>query len=127
MSDTTTRGIRIRVSPSYVSEQSDPEEERYLFAYHIRIDNEGDEAVRLISRHWLITDGDGNNSDVQGLGVVGEQPHLGPGESYEYSSACPLPTPVGTMQGSFHMVLDSGEEFDAEIQPFTLAVPKSLH
>lgn len=127
MSDTTTRGVRIRAVPSYVPEQSDPEEGRYLFAYHITIHNTGSEPVRLISRHWVITDGDGDTSEVDGLGVVGEQPHLAPGESYEYSSACPLPTPVGTMHGHFHMLSDDGEQFDALIAPFTLALPRALH
>lgn len=127
MSVTTTRGVRIRAVPSYVAEQSDPDEGRYLFAYHISIENHGTEPVTLISRHWLITDGDGDASEVDGLGVVGEQPHLAPGESFEYTSACPLPTPVGTMQGHFLMRTDGGEEFDAQIAPFTLALPRALH
>lgn len=127
MSETITRGIRIRVAPSYVPEQSSPDEERYLFAYHITIENQGQEAVRLISRHWIITDGDGDTSEVEGLGVVGAQPHLAPGEIFEYTSACPLPTPVGTMQGSYRMVTDGGDEFEAMINPFTLAIPQALN
>mgnify|MGYP000262402495 CR=1 FL=1 len=127
MSDTTTRNIQVRVAPSYVPEQSEPEEDRYLFAYHVRIENQSDQAVRLISRHWIITDGDGDVSEVRGQGVVGEQPHLQPGEAFEYTSACPLPTPVGTMQGSFQMITDEGESFDAEIAPFTLALPGALN
>ena len=127
MSDTTTRGIRIRAVPSYVPEQSNPDEDRYLFAYHISVQNNGDEPVRLISRHWVITDGDGNGSEVEGLGVVGEQPNLLPGAVFEYTSACPLPTPVGTMHGSFRMLTESGAEFDALIDAFTLAVPRALH
>lgn len=127
MSETTTRGLRIRAVPSYVPEQSDPEEGRYLFAYHISIENAGSEPVRLISRHWIITDGDGDTSEVDGLGVVGEQPELQPGQSFEYTSACPLPTPVGTMHGSFRMVTQSGEQFDALINAFTLAIPRALN
>ena len=127
MSKTTTRHITVKVAPSYVPEQSEPEEERYLFAYHVKIENEGETAVRLISRHWVITDGDGDESEVRGQGVVGEQPHLQPGESFEYTSACPLPTPVGTMHGSFQMITDAGEAFDADIAPFTLALPGALN
>ncbi len=127
MSETTTRGVCIRAVPSYVPEQSNPDEGRYLFAYHIQIENKGSEKVRLISRHWVITDGDGDSSEVEGLGVVGEQPELTPGQLFEYTSACPLPTPVGTMHGSFHMVSESGEEFDALIDAFTLAIPRALH
>lgn len=127
MSETVTRGVCIRAVPSYVPEQSNADEGRYLFAYHISIENRGEEPVRLISRHWVITDGDGDTSEVEGLGVVGEQPHLQPGQSYEYTSACPLPTPVGTMHGSFRMVSESGDEFDALISAFTLAVPRALN
>ncbi len=121
MSVTTTRNIRIRVAPCYVPEESEPEDERYLF------ENLGEEPVRLISRHWIITDGDGDESEVRGQGVVGEQPHLQPGEQFEYTSACPLPTPVGTMQGSYQMITDGGEAFDAMIDPFTLAQPGALN
>lgn len=127
MSETVTRGVSIRAVPSYVPEQSNPDEGRYLFAYHIRIENRGEESVRLISRHWIITDGDGDSSEVEGLGVVGEQPNLAPGQKYEYTSACPMPTPVGTMHGSFRMVSESGEEFDALINAFTLAIPRALN
>ncbi|MDX1497954.1 MAG: Co2+/Mg2+ efflux protein ApaG [Salinisphaeraceae bacterium] len=127
MSETTTRGLRIRARPSYVPEQSSPEEGRYLFAYHISIENGGNETVRLLSRHWIITDGDGDTSEVEGQGVVGEQPELQPGQSFEYTSACPLPTPVGTMHGSFRMVTESGEQFDALINAFTLAIPGALN
>ena len=127
MSETITRGVYIRAVPSYVSEQSNPDEGQYLFAYHITIENRGKEPVRLISRHWIITDGDGDTSEVEGLGVIGEQPNLRPGQKFEYTSACPLPTPVGTMHGSFRMISDSGEEFDALIDAFTLAIPRALH
>ncbi len=127
MSVTTTRKIRIRVAPSYVPEESEPDDERFLFAYHVNIENIGDVPVRLISRHWIITDGDGDESEVRGQGVVGEQPHLQPGEKFEYTSACPLPTPVGTMQGSFQMITDTGDTFEAMINPFTLAQPGALN
>lgn len=127
MSETVTQGVCIRAVPTYVPEQSNPEEGRYLFAYHISIENHGNESVKLISRHWIITDGDGDTSEVEGMGVVGEQPKLEPGQSFEYTSACPLPTPVGTMHGSFRMVSESGEEFDALINAFTLAIPRALN
>lgn len=127
MSVTTTRHIRIRVAPCYVPEESEPDEDRFLFAYHVKIENQGEVPVRLISRHWVITDGDGDESEVRGQGVVGEQPHLQPGEAFEYTSACPLPTPVGTMHGSFQMITDDGEAFDAIIRPFTLALPGALN
>lgn len=127
MSDTTTRGIRIKVAPRYIPEQSDPNSGKYLFAYHIVIENRGAETVQLLSRHWIITDGDGDRAEVKGEGVVGEKPRLAPGEQYEYTSACPLATPVGTMQGSFHMVTGEGDRFDARIDPFRLSLPGILH
>lgn len=128
MSDTLTRGIRILVRPRYVEEQSDPEAQRWLFAYHVTIRNEGEETVQLISRHWIITNGQGQSEDVRGPGVVGHQPVLAPGEHFEYTSACPLETPVGTMHGSFRMsVSATGETFDARISPFRLAVPQVLN
>jgi len=127
MSDTTTRGVRIQINPSYVPEQSVPGQNRYLFAYHVRISNVGEESVKLTDRHWVITNGDGKVEDVRGPGVVGQQPRLKPGDAFEYTSACPLDTPVGTMQGSFLMRLDSGERFEAEISPFLLAVPRILN
>lgn len=128
MSNTLTRGIRILVQPSYVPEQSDPDAGQYLFAYHIRIRNEGAQTVQLLSRHWVITNGEGRVEQVRGPGVVGQQPVLKPGEEFEYSSACPLNTPVGTMHGEFNMrVQDSGEKFDARIEPFRLALPRILN
>jgi ApaG protein len=125
--ETVTRGIRITVQPEYMPDRSDPGANNFLFAYHITIHNEGDVPVKLLSRHWIITDGSGKQEQVRGPGVVGEQPHLQPGEGFRYTSACPLPTPVGSMQGSFQMVTDSGEAFDAAIRPFTLASPGTLH
>jgi ApaG protein len=128
MSDTTTRGVRIIARPRFVPEQSDPDKSQWLFAYHITIRNEGEQTVQLLSRHWVITNGEGKAEEVRGAGVVGYQPVLKPGEEFQYTSGCPLPTPVGTMHGEFNMVLpDSGEKFDALIDPFRLAVPKALN
>ena len=128
MSETTTRGVRIVVRPRFVPEQSDPGAGQWLFAYHITIQNVGDQAVQLLSRHWVITNGEGQVEEVRGAGVVGQQPLLKPGEEFQYTSGCPLTTPVGTMHGEFNMVVaDSGEKFDARIQPFRLAVPKLLN
>lgn len=128
MSDTVTRGVRIIVRPRYVAEQSDPATDQYLFAYHITIRNEGDETVQLLSRHWVITDGEGKVEEVRGPGVVGYQPILKPGEDFQYTSGCPLTTPIGTMHGEFQMVVQSsGEAFDARIEPFRLAVPRVLN
>ena len=128
MSDTTTRGVRILVRPRFIPEQSDPDNGQWLFAYHITIRNTGEQTVQLISRHWVITNGEGKVEEVRGPGVVGYQPVLKPGEEFEYTSGCPLTTPVGTMHGEFNMVVqDSGETFDARIEPFRLAVPKALN
>ncbi|HYM62679.1 MAG TPA: Co2+/Mg2+ efflux protein ApaG [Thermoanaerobaculia bacterium] len=123
MSDTTTRGIRIQVESFYVEERSEPRERYFFFAYRVRISNTGTETVQLISREWIITDSDGNVERVQGPGVVGEQPTLAPGETFEYTSYCPLRTDVGSMQGAYFMRTAAGETFRAEIDPFTLAVP----
>lgn len=128
MSDTVTRGVRIVVRPQYVPEQSDVEEGRYLFAYHITIRNEGTDTVQLVSRHWVITNGQGHVEEVRGPGVVGYQPTLQPGQEFQYTSACPLDTPVGTMHGEFSMVVQpGGEAFDARIEAFRLAVPRALN
>ncbi|MGM0574776.1 MAG: Co2+/Mg2+ efflux protein ApaG [Myxococcota bacterium] len=127
MSDQSTRGIRVQVESLYVPERSAPERDHYFFAYRVQIRNESDEAVQLVSRHWVITDGDGHVEEVRGPGVVGEQPVLAPGDEHAYTSACPLRTQVGTMQGTYQMVTDAGDEFDAVIAPFTLAVPNALH
>ena len=128
MSDTVTRGVRIQVRPRFIPEQSDPDNGQWLFAYHITIRNQGGETVQLISRHWVITNGEGKVEEVRGPGVVGYQPVLKPGEEFEYTSGCPLTTPVGTMHGEFNMVVPgSGEKFDAKIEPFRLAVPKALN
>lgn len=127
MSDTTTRGIRIQVKSTYLADRSSPRDSQYLFAYHVRISNVGAETAQLISREWIITSAEGEVERVKGPGVVGEKPVLAPGGSFEYTSYCPLKTPVGSMQGSYQMVTGDGEKFDAQIAPFTLAAPHALH
>ena len=127
MSDTTTRGIRVQVKSAYLPERSSPRESSYLFMYNIRISNVGSQTAQLISREWTITNADGEVERVKGPGVVGEQPVLPPGGSFEYTSYCPLKTPVGAMQGTYQMVTADGEQFDAVIEPFTLAVPNALN
>ena len=127
MSDTTTRGIRVQVTSTYLPERSSPRDCQYLFAYHIRISNVGSETAQLVSREWIITTADGEVERVKGPGVVGEQPVLTPGSSFEYTSYCPLKTSVGSMQGSYQMMTADGEKFDAQIAPFTLAAPHALH
>ena len=119
--------IRIVVATNYVVDQSEPDVGRYVFAYTITIENLGDLPARLLSRHWVITDANGKVQEVTGDGVVGEQPHLNPGESFRYSSGAVLETPVGAMQGSYRMEADNGTNFEAPIPPFTLAVPGVLH
>jgi ApaG protein len=127
MSDTTTRGIRVQVTSTYLPERSSPRDGQYLFAYHIRISNVGSETAQLVSREWIITTADGEVERVKGPGVVGEQPVLTPGSSFEYTSYCPLKTSVGSMQGSYQMMTADGEKFEAQIAPFTLAAPHALH
>ncbi len=119
--------INIHVATSYIDEQSEPDSDRYVFAYTITITNSGDVAAQLISRHWVITDANGKVQEVSGDGVVGEQPHLNPGEMFRYSSGAILETPVGAMQGLYRMEADDGIAFDAPIAPFTLAVPGLLN
>ncbi|MEO2175552.1 MAG: Co2+/Mg2+ efflux protein ApaG [bacterium] len=127
MSDTTTRGIRVKVVSTYLPEQSSPRDSQYLFTYHVSISNVGTETAQLISREWIITNAEGEVENVTGPGVIGEQPVLSPGGAFEYSSFCPLKTAVGTMHGTYHMVTSDGEKFDAPISPFTLATPNSLN
>ena len=122
-SEAVTEGVRVSVECRYEEDQSVPEDNHFLFSYRVRIRNEGRRTVQLISRRWVVTDGDGDQQVVEGPGVVGEQPTLEPGEAFEYSSFCPLPTPIGTMEGSYWMVTGDGGGFEAEIAPFTLAVP----
>ena len=127
MSNTTTKGIRITARPSYVPERSTPSQGMYFFAYEITVANEGELPARLISRHWVITDGTGQKQEVRGPGVVGEQPRLSPGQQFRYVSYCPLETPVGSMEGAYQMVRDDGSEFEARIGAFTLAAPNALN
>jgi len=119
--------ISVNVNTTYLAEQSDPSADRYVFAYTITIANTGTVAAQLISRHWIITDAENVTQEVKGLGVVGEQPLLRPGESFEYTSGTALATPVGTMRGSYQMAAEDGNKFDAEIPQFTLAMPRVLH
>ncbi len=119
--------IRVEVDTSYLEDQSDPKEQRYVFSYTITIRNEGSVPARLLTRHWIITDSNGKVQEVRGEGVVGEQPYLKPGQGFRYSSGAVLETPVGAMQGSYQMVADDGEQFDAPISPFRLAMPGLLH
>ena len=118
--------IRVDVETSYLDEQSDPHEARYVFAYTITIRNDGQVAARLLSRHWVITDANGKVEEVRGDGVIGEQPYLKPGQGFRYSSGAVLETPVGSMQGSYQMLGDDGAQFDAPIEPFRLAMPGIL-
>jgi ApaG protein len=127
MSDTTTRGIRVQVQSFYDEERSSPQESYYFFAYRVRISNVGLETARLVSREWFITDGNGDTQRVQGPGVVGEQPVLAPGDDFEYMSFCPLSTAVGAMQGTYLMALENGDKFEAEIAPFSLAMPHAVN
>lgn len=113
--------------PEYLPDQSSPQESRYVFAYHIRITNLGDEAAQLINRHWIITDANSQIREVKGEGVIGEQPRLEPGYGFEYTSGVMLDTPVGTMEGSYEMVADDGESFTAAIPVFLLSVPGAVN
>jgi ApaG protein len=126
-SDLGNPRIRVEVETSYVEEQSDPRDKRFVFSYTITIRNEGRTPARLMTRHWIITDANGNVKETRGDGVVGEQPYLKPGQGFRYSSGAVIETPVGTMQGSYQMVADDGEQFDALIAPFRLAMPGVLH
>jgi len=119
----THHKIRVDVETNYVEEQSDPRERRFVFAYTITLRNEGPTSAKLLSRHWIITDANGKVQEARGDGVVGEQPHLKPGQGFRYSSGTMIETPVGAMQGTYQMVADDGERFDAPIAPFRLAMP----
>lgn len=127
MSEATTRGIRVEVESVYVEERSAPSQSHFFFAYHVTISNVGTETAQLISRVWIITDGNGNVERVEGPGVVGDQPRLEPGDTYEYTSFCPLTTPFGTMEGTYQMKTDDGETFEAEIATFSLEVPNVVN
>ncbi len=127
MSQAITRGVQVTVQPEFLPHQSDARAGFWMFAYHIRIENQGPETVQLISRHWIITDSTGHVEEVKGAGVVGEQPILKSGEQFTYTSGCPLSTSVGTMHGTYQMVTSRGERFDAVIAPFTLAEPFAVN
>lgn len=119
--------IKVQVKSEYLEDQSNPAESRYVFAYHVRITNDGPQPARLLTRHWIIMDGEARVQEVRGDGVVGEQPELEPGASYEYSSGAVLETPVGSMHGSYGMIDGDGQSFEATIPAFTLAIPRVLH
>lgn len=127
MAESKKYQIGIQVQVQYLEDQSDPAEGRFVFAYTITIANTGTVTAQLISRHWIITDAEDEEQEVRGLGVVGQQPLLKPGESFEYTSGCALATAVGTMKGSYQMTAEDGTQFEAEIPEFTLAMPRVLH
>ncbi len=126
-SEAVTRGIRVAVVSEYAPDHSRPTHQEWKFLYTITITNEGRETVQLLSRHWIITDGNGRVEEVQGDGVVGYQPTLAPGQSFRYTSGCPLSTPFGTMEGTYQMTTQAGESFDAKIAAFTLSGPYTVH
>lgn len=119
--------IVVVVEPQYLADQSEPDERRFLFAYTVRITNKGSQAIQVVSRQWVITDGEQRVQKVGGLGVIGKQPLIAPGETFEYTSGCPLPTAVGTMRGTYHCVAEDGIPFELPIQEFMLAAPRTLH
>ena len=123
----TTHKIKVSVDTAFLESQSDSSDDRYVFAYTVTIQNDGEVPAKLLTRHWVITDSNGKIQEVRGDGVVGEQPYLKPGEGFQYTSGTMLETPVGTMEGSYQMVTDDGTEFDAEIELFTLSAPRVLH
>ena len=127
MDETADYSLEIQIATQFLDDESIPEQDRYVFAYTIRIRNLGRLPAQLLARHWIITDGNGRTEEVHGDGVVGEQPRLEPGEQFTYTSGATLPTAVGTMEGSYDMVGDDGTRFDAPIPPFTLAAPRTLH
>ena len=127
MAETKRHEIMVMTKSTYLADQSDPSKNQYVFSYTITVTNTGDVSAQLISRHWYITDGDHRVQEVKGLGVVGQQPVLKPGETFEYTSGASIPTPVGTMKGSYQMVGEDGTTFEAAIPPFTLSVPRTLH
>ncbi len=127
MAENNKYDISVQAAATFVPEQSDEQENRYVFAYTITITNTGGVAAQLLRRHWIITDASNQVQEVSGLGVVGEQPYLRPGESFQYSSGSSIATPVGTMRGTYQMVAEDGTKFDANIPEFVLSVPRVLH
>ena len=127
MAENTKYDISVQAIASFVPEQSDEQENRYVFAYTLTVTNTGGVAAQLLRRHWIITDASNQVQEVSGLGVVGEQPYLRPGESFQYSSGSSIATPVGTMRGTYQMVAEDGTKFDASIPEFVLSVPRVLH
>jgi len=127
MNELTKHHIEIAVKTTFLPGQSAPEQNRYAFAYTITITNAGSIPARLVTRHWVITDSNNRTQEVRGSGVVGQQPYLEPGMSFEYTSGTVIETPVGVMRGSYQMVADDGTEFDAEVPSFTLSMPRTLH
>ncbi len=125
--DTSIYRISVNAEAFFIPDQSDEAQDRYVFAYKIRITNKGEISAQLISRHWVITDSDNKIQEVRGLGVIGEQPRLAPGESFEYSSGASIATQVGTMRGSYQMLAEDGTSFEAEVPEFVLSVPRVLH
>jgi ApaG protein len=121
--EASTRGVVVRVKTNYLTEQSDPVESRYVWAYTIEIENHSEDTVQLISRRWLITDGRNHTEEVSGAGVIGEQPRLKPREAFRYTSGCPLTTPSGEMRGAYQMLTDAGDAFEAEVPAFSLHLP----
>ena len=127
MSEIKQYDIRVNVKTEYLPSESDEDNSRFVFAYTIEVENHGSEPAKLLSRHWIITDAENRVQEVKGKGVIGEQPYLKQGESFSYTSGTMIETPVGSMQGTYQMTSDDGHTFDAEIKPFTLAVPGILH
>ena len=127
MSDTVTEEVRVRVRPTYHADRSSPERSYWFFSYTIEIANEGQRVVQLVSRHWTITDGTGKVEEVQGPGVIGQTPVIGPGKAFVYTSFCPLPTPIGSMEGTYTMRRDDGTTFEAKIGTFLLEDPESVN
>ena len=127
MAESKKYQINVSAAPQFIADQSDAAADRYVFAYTITLENTGTVPAQLISRHWVITDANSRIQEVRGLGVIGQQPLLKPGESFEYTSGCQLDTAVGTMRGSFQMTAEDGTQFEAEIAEFTLSIPRVLH
>jgi len=127
MTEQTTNGIKVKVESFHVPERSQPEQNYYFFSYQVTISNVGSQTAQLVSRKWIITDAEGQAETVEGPGVVGKQPVLKPGDSFQYTSFCPLKTPVGSMYGHYQMITEDEEQFEAEIAPFSLVVPTAVN